>query len=144
VGLVEAARRFDVRKGCRFTTYAKWGIRARVQRARRTEMKHAARRACAVASDDPDDGDMLKTIPDTRAGMPEDAVFGQIDREQVRRLLDGIGRRAATVRLAYGIGGEGPLARGEIAGRLGVTPERVRQVRNRALRRMRMMLSEDG
>jgi len=143
VGLVEAARRFDVGKGCRFTTYAVWGIRARVQRARHAEMKHAARRA--VASDDPDDGDMLKTIPDDRAGMPEDAVFGEIDREQVRRLLDGIGRCAATVlRLAYGVGGEGPLARGEIAGRLGVTPERVRQIRNRALRRMRMMLSEDG
>ncbi|HUT56400.1 MAG TPA: hypothetical protein VNA25_00835 [Phycisphaerae bacterium] len=48
MGLVEAARRFDVGKGCRFTTYAVWGIRARVQRARHAEMKHAARRAGAA------------------------------------------------------------------------------------------------
>ena len=136
VGLIGAAGRFDVRKGCRFSTYGKWQVQRRIHRARRAEMKHTARR---------DDDDVLKTIPDTRAGMPEDAVFGEIDCERVRRLLDGIGQRAAAVlRLAYGIGGEGPLARAEIAGRLGVTPERVRQVRNRALRRMRMMLSEDG
>ena len=135
MGLVEAARRVDVGKGCRFTTYAVWQIRLRVRRAMRTEMKHRARR---------DDDDVLKTIPDTRAGMPEEYVFGQIDREQVRRLLDGIGRRAATVlRLAYGVGGEGPLARGEIAGRLGVTPERVRQIEQRALGRMKKLLEDE-
>jgi len=84
-------------------------------------------------------------IPDDRAGMPEEYVFGQIDREQVRRLLGGIGQReAAVLCLGYGIGPEGPLARGEIAGRLGVTPERVRQIENQALERMRMALSEDG
>ena len=142
LSLIGAAGRFDVRKGCRLVTYAKREIQGRVQRARRAEMKHWARRA--VASDDPDDGDMLKTIPDDRAGRPEDAVFGEIDREQVRRLLDDIGRRAATVlRLAYGIGGEGPLARGEIASRLGVTAERVRQIEQRALGRMKKLLKDE-
>ena len=142
LGLIGAAGRFDVRKGCRLTTYAKREIRARVQRARHAEMKHWARRA--VASDDPDDGDMLKMIPDTRAGMPEDAVFGEIDREQVRRLLDDIGRRAAAVlRQRFGFDGEQGRTREQIAGSLGVTPERVRQIEQRALRRMKKLLEDE-
>jgi len=132
VGLLKTIERFDPKRGVKLGTYATWGIRNAVRRARRAEMKHLARR---------DDGDVLKTIPDDRAGMPEDSLFGEIDREQVRRLLDGIGQRAATVlRLAYGVGGEGPLARAEIAGRLGVTAERVRQIEQRALRRMKKLL----
>ncbi|HUW30514.1 MAG TPA: sigma-70 family RNA polymerase sigma factor [Planctomycetota bacterium] len=142
LGLIGAAGRFDVRKGCRLVTYAKREIQGRVQRARRTEMKDWARRA--VASDDPDDGDMLKTIPDDRAGMPAEYVFGQIDRATVRRLLDGIGGRAATVlRQRFGFDGEPGRTREQIAGSLGVTPERVRQIEQQALGRMKKLLEDE-
>ena len=142
LGLIGAAGRFDVRKGCRLVTYAKREIQGRVQRARHAEMKHMTRRA--VASDDPDDGDMLKTIPDDRAGMPAEYVFGQIDRATVRRLLDGIGGRAvAVLRQRFGFDGEQGRTREQIAGRLGVTPERVRQIEQRALRRMKKLLEDE-
>ena len=142
LGLIGAAGRFDVRKGCRLVTYAKREIQGRVQRARHAEMKHMTRRA--VASDDPDDGDMLETIRDDRAGMPEEYVFGQIDRETVRRLVDDIGGRAATVlRQRFGFDGERGRTREQIAGRLGVTPERVRQIEQRALRRMKKLLEDE-
>ena len=142
LGLIGAAGRFDVRKGCRLVTYAKREIQGRVQRARHAEMKHMTRRA--VASDDPDDGDMLETIRDDRAGMPEEYVFGQIDRETVRRLVDDIGGRAATVlRQRFGFDGERGRTREQIAGRLGVTAERVRQIEQRALRRMKKLLEDE-
>ena len=142
VGLVEAAGRFDVRKGCRLSTYAKWQIRLRVQRARRAEMKHAARRA--VASDDPDDGDMLKTIPDDRADVPGESAVREDDVGLVQQALDCMGDRAAAiVRERFGMDGEQVRTRDEIGSRLGVTPERVRQIEQRALGRMKKLLEDE-
>ena len=84
-------------------------------------------------------------IPDNRAAAPAENIIREVDRGNVRRALDGIADRAeAVVRQRYGIDGEQVRTREQIGGRLGVTAERVRQIEQRALRRMRMMLSEDG
>ena len=62
----------------------------------------------------------------------------------MRRLLGGIGQRAAAVlRQRLGLDGEQVRTREEIGVRLGVSTERVRQIEQRALGRLRAMMESE-
>ncbi len=188
-GLFVAARKFDLRKGCRFITYAVWWIRQHILKAldvqtrtvrlpasvlndfgrmRKTEdrlMQHLegipAREETAAASglplkrlnrcldaaenavslDNIDDGGSLslaETLPDRRV-PPADEILNERCRfRAVEESLDGLSERHRNVlTLYFGMRGEEPATYQEIGRRLGISRERVRQLKEDAFGKLR-------
>jgi RNA polymerase sigma factor (sigma-70 family) len=74
------------------------------------------------------------TLEDENAGRPEDGLVEDEEKAKALRLLDELDARAAEVlRLHYGIGGHRPLTLKEIGKQMGLTRERIRQIRRDAL-----------
>lgn len=140
VGLIKAVERFDPKRGTRFSTYAAYWIRRAIQLAVR-RLKRGA----------PEGQDPEETDPPAGRTVRLDALFGlsdpdrdgeleqsRLDLEQIRRVIDELGGREAEIlRLRYGLtpGGE-PLTLNEIGRKLGITRERVRQIEERAIRKL--------
>jgi len=92
----------------------------------------------SLGSDDQDDSHALEsTLEDEHAGRPEDMLVEDEERLKALRLLDEIDPREAKVlKLHYGLTGERPLTLKEIGGQMGLTRERIRQIRRDALTRL--------
>jgi len=185
VGLMEALKRFDEKRGFKFISYAVWWIRQAILNAlkrtstvvmpanRQEDMDRMARRWGQMTQElgrvptlDEVASDMkisrkraeraLRCVrPDLSLESPIDAAGEQslihlleadeeepdqvvMDRDQaelVSRSLDDAldPREANVVRAYYGLDGDDRRTLGEIGISLGVTRERVRQIRNRAL-----------
>ncbi|MEJ2186987.1 MAG: sigma-70 family RNA polymerase sigma factor, partial [Gemmatimonadota bacterium] len=72
------------------------------------------------------------------ASEPEEGVEERLLAEQINDALEGLNPRdARVVRLYYGLDGGKEHTLEEIGNMLGVTRERVRQLRDRALKRLR-------
>ncbi len=77
-------------------------------------------------------------VEDRRAPAPAQLAYQEILRERIRAVLDTLPpREAQVIRLRYGLDGSPPLTLEEIAGKFGLTRERIRQIENKALRRLR-------
>ncbi len=77
-------------------------------------------------------------VEDRRAPAPAQLAYQEILRERIRTVLDTLPpREAQVIRLRYGLDGSPPLTLEEIAGKFGLTRERIRQIENKALRRLR-------
>ena len=82
--------------------------------------------------------DMKHIIRDTRQEQPDTGVIEQSDRRQVRKALSTLeDREDKVLRMYYGMGREAPLTLEQIGRYLGLTRERVRQIRNRAVAKLR-------
>lgn len=92
----------------------------------------------SLSGDDPDENHALETtLEDEHAGRPEDPLVEHEERIKAMRLLDEIDPREAEVlRLHYGLGGRRPLTLKEIGKKMGLTRERIRQIRRDALTRL--------
>jgi RNA polymerase primary sigma factor len=78
-------------------------------------------------------GDLLPSD----APAPEEEVDVSLREETVRRAIDELpDRERQVVILRYGVGGADPVPLRETGRRLGISPERVRQVEGQALRRL--------
>jgi RNA polymerase primary sigma factor len=81
-------------------------------------------------------GDLLPS----EGPAPEDIVHVSLREEMLRRALEELPDRERTVvQLRYGIAGGEPTPLREIGRRLGITPERVRQIESKALGRLGRM-----
>ena len=86
-------------------------------------------------------GEMLA---DQKTKAPDQALFEQIEKDALYKLLDAIDAREAKVlRMRYGLGGEEPRTLKEIGEILGLTRERVRQIENESLRKLNAQMVED-
>lgn len=77
-------------------------------------------------------------LADHRTPMPEEALFSNADNELIRRLLDKIDEREATIlRLRFGLDDKEPMTLKDIGAKIGLTRERVRQLEREALKKLR-------
>ncbi len=87
---------------------------------------------------------LTELLPDPKTQLPEEQVFQADDLRTVRKLLDSIDEREATIlRLRYGLDGREPLTLKEIGREVGLTRERVRQLEIEALDRLHKRLHSD-
>lgn len=188
LGLLEAAERFDERRGVRFTSYAVWWVRQSIITAIRQQIgivriPASRRRGHSAPEPGPKPGETksftrdgvgsepVRSAADPRrpfgvrylsldaplgdpGGMrgtvlgelvareavsdPADRIDGAALRDLLDRSLTFLDEREALViRLCFGLEDGQPRSLGKIAERLGVSRERVRQIRERALVRLR-------
>jgi RNA polymerase primary sigma factor len=190
VGLVTAARKFDIDQGVKFISYAVWWIRqailaalanqgravrvplnrasdlARIFRERErlkqelgrdpsiSEVAEAALLTPEVVTSlqtlnsaeirldapigDSEDSQLVERFMFEEAERPEEQVEERLLAEHIERALDTLTPRdARVVRLYFGLDGGREHTLEEIGNMLGVTRERVRQLRDRALKRLR-------
>ncbi len=87
---------------------------------------------------DTDDSQLVERFITEEAAEPEEAVEDRLLSEQIGRALDTLSPRDAQVlRLYFGLDNGREHTLEEIGNMLGVTRERIRQLRDRALRRLR-------
>ena len=81
---------------------------------------------------------LLDTIADSAQSLPDSLLDAESVRGQVDRILANLDGREEYVILRYfGLDGDEPLTLDQIGGQLGVTRERIRQIKERALSRLR-------
>ncbi len=85
-----------------------------------------------------DDNSLLDILEAADAAAPDEALVGEGIKADVERALAGLNpREEAVVRLYFGIGREAPMTLEEIGAELELTRERVRQIKEKALRVLR-------
>jgi RNA polymerase sigma factor (sigma-70 family) len=91
-----------------------------------------------------DDTLLAAILEDTSKSRPEDALMDVEERAKALRLLNKIEPREAEVlRLHYGLGGQKPMSLRDIGAELGLTRERIRQIRREALTKLYEFMNED-
>lgn len=151
IGLCRAIEKFDVSRRLRFTTYATWWVTHTIDRAVRDKGRmirlpaHIGERTGRDPTGSLDtpvgtEGGSAVTIGDLIPGDDVD-VIGRLEREEtVRRALSVLTRRERVV-IVGRFGLDGPAQRLEDIGeRLGLTRERVRQIQNLAIEKIRAKL----
>lgn len=83
-------------------------------------------------------------LSDEKELPPDECVFRDDDMKTIRRLLDAIDEREAKIlRLRFGLDGQEPLTLKQIAGEIGISRERVRQIADEALRKLNGQINAD-
>lgn len=85
-----------------------------------------------------DDNRLLDVIQDDHQPPPDDLLLDESLKIEVRRALMTLSdREAEVIKLYFGLGREHPLTLEEIGERFNLTRERVRQIKEKAIRRLR-------
>lgn len=195
LGLITAARRFDVSRGFKFISYAVWWIRQRIlqalnekgrkirlpsnQQSSFQKIKKCEERLCQrlnrlpsleeIANDmnlsvdfvervirsgqysksldapslEDSDNDMKNYLADEKIAKP-DAKLVQTEslKQEVRLLLGYLSQREiAVLTMAFGLDSNHPMGLEDIGKELELSKERVRQIKTRAIRKMRLFVN---
>ncbi len=99
------------------------------------EVRDAARTITSLDRPVGEEGDSsLADLLPSDAPQPDDEVSVSLRKQTLRRALDKLPERERdVVKLRYGINGDDPTPLRETGRRLGISPERVRQIESRAL-----------
>ncbi len=102
---------------------------------------HSAVKAVSAPTQDADEetGQMLtEGLADQKTPPPETALVDASEMNRVIALLDDLDERESKIlRLRYGLDGEEPMTLKEIGHKIKLTRERVRQIENEALRKIK-------
>ncbi|MDX9979047.1 MAG: RNA polymerase sigma factor RpoD/SigA [Lentisphaeria bacterium] len=91
-----------------------------------------------------EDGEFRDIIPDEKSLAPDEIVKDEETLKHMLALTDRLDERELTIlRLRFGLNGERPRTLEEVSQTIGRTRERVRQIQNQALEKLRLMLDED-
>jgi RNA polymerase primary sigma factor len=92
-----------------------------------------------------EDGEFRDIIPDEKTTAPDEIVQDEETLRHMLRLIDHLDERERTIlTLRFGLNGERPRTLEEVSQTIGRTRERVRQIQNQALEKLRLLLEEDG
>ncbi len=109
-----------------------------VHEVKETLMCGRSVRSLDAAFKEEEDQSLLDVLPDDRQESPENNVMRGCLRGQIDSALGGLaGREGEILRLYFGLGGEEPMTLDQIGARFGLTRERVRQIKEKALHRLR-------
>ena len=99
----------------------------------------------SISDDVSDDDQLLEAIlEDPNACRPEDVLAEVEEKAKALKLLNEIDPREANIlRLHYGLDGNTPMPLKEIAKKLGLTRERIRQIRRDALTKLYEFMNEE-
>jgi RNA polymerase primary sigma factor len=85
-----------------------------------------------------EDNRLLDYLPDSINPTPDEEMFGKALTQSIAEALDGLKEREAKIlKLYFGLDGQEPMTLEEIGAALNMTRERVRQIKEKALSRLR-------
>jgi len=109
-----------------------------VNEVKETLMCGRSVRSLDAAFKEEEDQSLLDVLPDDRQESPENHVMHGCLRGQIDSALGGLaGREGEILRLYFGLDGEEPMTLDQIGAQFGLTRERVRQIKEKALHRLR-------
>lgn len=151
IGLLKAVLKYDKGRGVPFAPFAVPYIRQQMERALKAEEQQTSvesgRSASSIRSVDApvsanSNVSLLSVLADGNSVLADSRVYSSAGEEAAERALRCLqGREAQVVQAYFGIGQE-HLTMAEIAADMGLKRERVRQIRDRAVRRMRKVYRE--
>ena len=145
IGLMKAAKKFDGERGLRFVNYAVVFVRQHIERALKmesSEQRVESRRDGQTRSVDAPMGSkanvsLLSVLIDTNSPMADERVYNSTVEAAVEYALRSLDEREGRVVASYFGVEQDHLTMQEIANDMGLKRERVRQIRDRAIRRLR-------
>lgn len=160
IGMLQAATRFDGREGKRFVTFAAPYIREAIEKAidqqsllyrvPKDVMDAARARQIGrpLSIDAPVGGSaelsLGRVIPDKNASHPDENLYNGLLKDELVKLLDQLdSREREVVQRFYGLG-VASLTMAEIGKELGLKRERVRQIRDKAVRHICRLTHNSG
>ena len=109
-----------------------------VEDVREPMMSGRALRSLDATFKEEEDHSLLDVLPDDSQESPENLVLRGCMRGKIESALGSlVGREAEIIRLYFGLDGEEPMTLDKIGLRYGLTRERVRQIKEKALHRLR-------
>ena len=145
IGLMKAAGKYDAGRGLRFVNYAVVFVRQQIEKALKAESAEQRvenRRDGQTRSVDAPLGaktnmSLLSVLVDGNASLADERVYKASVEQAVMAALQTLDERELkVVNACFGVGQEA-LTMAEIAEDMGLKRERVRQIRDRAVRRMK-------
>ncbi|HEX9953217.1 MAG TPA: RNA polymerase sigma factor RpoD/SigA [Rubricoccaceae bacterium] len=111
----------------------------------RDALRHTARHLSMDAPfNEDDDNSLLDVLESPGEIMPDETLIGESVKADIERALAGLlPREAEVTRLYFGIGREIPMTLEEIGQEFDLTRERVRQIKEKALRKLRQKNRRD-
>lgn len=103
------------------------------------DQKHSGRHVSVDAPfQDGEDNSLLDVLVDSAFETPDAEMLSGSLKIEIKRVLSKLtAREAEVINLYFGLNGDGPLTLEELGERLGLTRERVRQIKEKATRRVR-------
>lgn len=145
LGLMKAARKYDAGKGLRFVNYAVVFIRQQIEKALKMESaeqrvesdKDGQTRSVDAPLGYKPNVSLLSVLVDANSPQADERVYNSNIEAAVEYALRSLDERESRVVNAFFGIGQDYLTMAEIAQDMGLKRERVRQIRNKAIRRLK-------
>ena len=135
IALIKAAVKFKPSAGKRFAAFAAPYVRKAMEKTIEPEKRSLDQ---PIPAGSKNQYTLLNVLKDPKQTPPDDGMLAAETMEELQRRLPLLPPRCQRViSLLYGLTAEGPMTMAETADLMGLKRERVRQIRNQALRKLK-------